>query len=136
MNARPSPRLRVGTTFQYQDYWRRTDGSLAGRNLIPRVKVEYQLTRSIFMRVVGEYDQSEHNDLRDETRTFYPLLINGQLASATRSHALHGDLLFSYQPNPGTVLFLGYGSAGEGDPDPIRRMSDYVFLKYSYLFRL
>ena len=30
--------------------------SLAGRNVIPRVKVEYQLTRSIFVRVVGEYD--------------------------------------------------------------------------------
>jgi hypothetical protein len=144
MNARPSPQIRLGTTLQYQDYWRRSDGTLAGRNVIPRVKVEYQLTRSIFMRVVGEYDLSEHDDLRDETRTFYPLIVNGQLASATRDHSLHGDLLFSYQPNPGTVLFLGYGSAGEGDPDPtqrytfqpIRRMSDYVFLKYSYLFRM
>ena len=42
------------------------------------MKIEYQLTRSIFMRVVGEYDLSEHDDLRDETRTFYPLIIKGQ----------------------------------------------------------
>jgi hypothetical protein len=144
VNARPTPKVRAGATFQYQDYWRRSDGSLAGRNVIPRVKVEYQLTRAIFVRLVGEYDLSEHDDLRDETRTFYPLIIDGARASALRDHSVHGDLLFSYQPNPGTVLFLGYGNAGEGDPDPnhrftfqpIRRTSDYFFLKYSYLFRM
>jgi hypothetical protein len=146
IDARPNDRLRISSTLQYQDYWRRTDHSLAGRNMIPRVKVEYQLTRSIFLRAVAEYDLSEHDDLRDETRTFYPLIIDGALASARRSHSLHGDYLFSYQPNPGTVLFLGYGSEADGSPSldpaqrftfqPLRRMSDYFFIKYSYLLRL
>ncbi|HSQ30504.1 MAG TPA: DUF5916 domain-containing protein [Gemmatimonadaceae bacterium] len=144
INARPSDRLRIGGTIQYQDYWRRTDHSLVGRNVIPRVKLEYQLTRSIFMRAVGEYDLSETDDLRDETRTFYPILIRGQRAYATRTHGLHGDYLFSYQPNPGTVLFFGYGSSGLGEPDPrerfnfqpIRRTADYFFVKFSYLMRL
>ena len=144
VNGRPSDRLRISGTLQYQDYWRRTDHSLVGRNVIPRLKVEYQLTRSIFMRAVGEYDLSETDDLRDETRTFYPILIGGQRAYATRTHGLHGDYLFSYQPNPGTVLFFGYGSAGSGAPDPlerfnfqpIRRTSDYFFVKYSYLMRM
>ncbi|HZF73683.1 MAG TPA: hypothetical protein VEZ51_09645, partial [Gemmatimonadaceae bacterium] len=84
------------------------------------------------------------DDLRDETRTNYPLLIDGQLATATRARSLHGDYLFSYQPTPGTVFFLGYGSQANGDPDPtqrfnwqpLRRASDYFFAKYSYLFRM
>lgn len=144
MSFRPSDRARVDGTFDYQDYWRRSDGSLVGRNMIPRVKFEYQITRAIFMRLVGEYDLSEHDDLRDETRTNLPLIIDGELATAVRSRSLHGDYLFSYQPTPGTVLFLGYGSRADGDPDPLqrfnwqplRRASDYFFAKASYLFRL
>ncbi|MDP9279859.1 MAG: DUF5916 domain-containing protein, partial [Gemmatimonadota bacterium] len=143
-SVRPSDRARIDGTFAYQAYWRRSDGSLAGRTIIPRVKLEYQLTRSIFMRLVGEYTRSEVDDLRDETRTFYPLLIDGQLATASRSRSVRGDYLFSYKPTPGTVLFLGYGSEADGNPDalqrfnwqPLRRTSDYFFVKYSYLFRL
>ena len=144
VNVRPSDRVRVDGTFAYQDYWRRSDHTLAGRNTIPRVKLEYQLTRAIFMRLVGEYDLSEHDDLRDETRTNYPLIIDGQLATAVRARSIHGDYLFSYQPTPGTVVFLGYGSQANGDPDPsqrfnwqpLRRASDYLFAKVSYLLRM
>ncbi|MDP9203943.1 MAG: carbohydrate binding family 9 domain-containing protein [Gemmatimonadota bacterium] len=144
LSVRPSDRARIDGTFAYQAYWRRSDGSLAGRTMIPRVKLEYQLTRSIFMRLVGEYTLSERDDLRDETRTFYPLLIGGELATASRARFLRGDYLFSYQPTPGTVLFLGYGSEADGNPDllqrfnwqPLRRSSDYFFAKYSYLFRM
>jgi len=144
LSVRPTDRARVDGTLAYQDYWRRSDHTLVGRNVIPRVKLEYQLTRAIFMRLVGEYDLSETDDLRDETRTNYPLLIGGELASATRVRSLHGDYLFSYQPTPGTVLFLGYGSQADGLPDetqrfnwqPLRRTSDYFFVKYSYLLRM
>jgi Domain of unknown function (DUF5916) len=144
MSIRASERARIDGTLAYQDYWRRTDHSLVGRNMIPRVKLEYQITRAIFMRLVGEYDLSEHDDLRDETRTFYPLIIGGQRAIAVRARSLHGDYLFSYQPTPGTVLFLGYGSEADGNPQqaerfnwqPLRRASDYLFVKYSYLLRL
>ena len=144
MAFRPSDRARVEGTFDYQDYFRRSDHSLVARNMIPRLKLEYQITRAIFMRVVGEYDVSQNDDLRDETRTNYPLLIDGQPALASRLRSAHGDYLFSYTPTPGTVLFLGYGSRADGDPDPtqrfnwqpLRRASDYFFAKASYLFRL
>jgi hypothetical protein len=144
LTMRPTTRARVQGDLQYQDYWRRTDNTLAGRNVIPRLKLEYQLTRTVFMRVVGEYDLAEHADLRDETRTFYPILIDGRRATAMRDRSVRGDYLFSYQPNPGTVLFVGYGSVAAGPPDqsdrftwqPLRRSSDNLFVKYSYLFRV
>jgi hypothetical protein len=50
------------------------------------------------------------------------------------------DWLFSYQPNPGTVIFAGYGSALQdverGRFGSVRRTADGFFLKVSYLFRL
>jgi len=144
VSMRPNDRVRVDGSYQYQDFWRRTDNSLVARNVIPRLKVEYQLTRSIFLRVVGEYDFNETNDLRDETRTNYPLLVDGEPTLATRARTLRGDYLFSYTPRPGTVLYVGYGDAGTGLPnsarrftfEPLQRTSDYFFFKYSYLFRM
>ena len=63
--------------------------------------------------------------------------------TAFRRKSFRGDLLFSYQPNPGTVLFAGYGSTLR-DPvdatDPSRtglhRSEDGFFFKVSYLFRM
>ena len=143
LNARPSERLRLAGTLNYQDFLRRSDGSLAGSSAIGRLKVEYQLTRSIFLRTVGEYDRYVQDDLRDETRTFFPLIIGGKKALASRRAVVHGDYLFSYRPTPGTVAFLGYGSEADATPNPVerfnlqafRRMSDYFFVKVSYLFR-
>ncbi|HEX9107462.1 MAG TPA: DUF5916 domain-containing protein, partial [Longimicrobiales bacterium] len=143
VHLRASDRARLEGTLQYDDYWRRSDGSLVARHLIPRLKLEYQLARSIFVRLVGEYEADRTDDLRDVTRTEYPLLINGQPALATRSRSLRGDYLFSYRPTPGTVFFLGYGSEADGIPEtqqrfnwqPLRRASDYFFVKASYLLR-
>jgi hypothetical protein len=143
-NFRPNDKLRLTGTVTYQDYQRLSDHTLAGRNAIARAKIEYQFTRSIFLRAVGEYDLTEQSDLRDETRTFLPLIVNGKKALASRSAQLHADWLFSYQPNPGTVLFFGYGSLANAAPDPrdrfhyqsLVRASDYFFAKFSYLFRI
>lgn len=144
MNFRPTDQLRAASTLVYQDYFRRTDGTIVGRTVIPRVRTEYQFSRSIFLRLIGEYSWNERDDLRDETRTFYPILISGRRALAQRTAAFRGDVLFSYQPNPGTVLFLGYGSQANGVPNPLERFdyqpvirtSDYFFAKFSYLFRM
>ena len=57
--------------------------------------------------------------------------------------SFRGDLLFSYQPTPGTVLFAGYGSTLRDPVDPgdplragLRRSEDGFFFKASYLFRM
>ena len=143
VSVRPTTQIRIDGTYDYNDYVRRTDGSFVGRNFIPRLKVEYQLARSVFVRAVGEYDAAEHADLRDETRTNFPLIIDGTKALAERSASFHGDYLFSFRPNPGTVLFAGYGSEARADPNindrfryqRLMRDADHVFVKMSYLWR-
>lgn len=142
---RPTQKLRVDGTYQMQGYVRRSDGSTVQIGRIPRLKVEYQLTRAIFVRAVGEYDSSKEDALRDETRTFAPILLRQRdgtfkLATAETSNRFRADWLFSYQPNPGTVIFAGYGSTLT-EPIALRfraldRTSDSFFVKLTYLFRL
>ncbi len=143
---RPTERLRADARYQLQSYQRRTDQSYVGIRRIPRVKVEYQVTRAIFVRVVGEYDGQFVDDLRDDSRTNLPIAIRNaatgeyERALRTESRLLRLDALFSYQPTPGTVVFLGYGNALAARQDPttdrLERIRDGFFLKVSYLFRL
>jgi hypothetical protein len=48
-------------------------------------------------------------------------------------------VLASYEPSPGTVAFLGYGSASlatdPGDLSTLQRENDGFFVKLAYLFR-
>jgi hypothetical protein len=122
-----------------------SDSRVATRN-IPRVKLEYQLSRPIFLRFVGQYDARWQDALRDDGRTNDPILLLNpakgiyERALETRSNSFRGDVLFSYQPNPGTVIFAGYGSTLT-EPESFRfrnfdRSTDGFFLKMSYLFRL
>ncbi len=144
---RPTDQLRIEGRYQLQSFQRRTDGSYVGIRRIPRVKVEYQVTRSVFLRVVAEQNRDFVDTLRDDSRTNLPVYIRDaagvyQQALRTSTNRVRLDWLFSYQPTPGTVVFAGYGSSLE-EPDvfgdirrPYRRVSDGFFAKISYLFRL
>ncbi len=145
VNVRPTPKLRVTASYQLQQYLRRSDMTRVSTRDIPRLKVEYQLSRPIFLRLVSQYDIRWRDSLRDDSRTGFPLLIRNtagvyQRALTTRSNALRVDWLFSYQPNPGTVIFAGYGSSlTETDAfkfRDLRRTADGFFVKLSYLFKL
>ena len=146
----PTAKLRMNATYNLQSFNRRSDGSIVGNNRIPRLKLEYQLARPVFVRLVGEYDSFHRDALRDEGRTGLPLLVNGQPAPSYTSTTFRGDFLFSYQPNPGTVVFLGYGAGYADTRSPgapfefprsfgfsgYNRTDDALFVKASYLFRL
>ncbi|MBI4421903.1 MAG: hypothetical protein HY560_13850, partial [Gemmatimonadetes bacterium] len=144
-DIRPTDQIRINARYQRQHFIRRSDRTTVGTRDIPRLKVEYQVTRPIFLRVVAQYDIQWRDSLRDDSRTGFPLLIRNsagvyQLTTPTRSNNLRVDWLFSYQPNPGTVFFAGYGSSlTETDAftfKDLRRTSDGFFVKLSYLFRL
>ncbi len=148
LGYRPTPRLRAQGVLSFQSYHRSVDGSFVARTVLPRLKLEYQVSRAVFLRAVGEYRAFRRDSLRDVTRTEAPILIrdpNGgpyrrDLALAADQNAFRADFLFSWQPTPGTVFFAGYGSSLV-EPEPFRfrgleRVSDNFFLKLSYLFRL
>jgi hypothetical protein len=142
---RPTGKMRVNATYNMQKYNRRTDGSTVRIRRIPRLKLEYQIARPLFVRIVGEYDAQDVDDLRDDSRTGLPLIFRNNDGSFSRATAystnvFRGDFLFSYQPLPGTVVFAGYGSVMD-EPRAFRfgdlqRNSDGFFVKASYLFRL
>lgn len=141
---RPDTRLRVNATYASNEFIRRMDGSSSYSTQIPRIKAEYQMTRSVFVRLVTQYEASRREALRDwrtgqvlvtqlSDGTFRPL-------TATRSNLLRADWLFAYRPSPGTVFFAGYGSSlTEPDAlafDRLRRVADGVFVKASWVMRM
>lgn len=143
---KPTDQLRVDARYQLQSFRRRTDGSTVGIRRIPRLKAEYQISRPIFVRVVGEYNSDWQDDLRDDSRTNLPIYIRNAAGRYERAakqcvKSFRADWLFSCQPTPGTVLFAGYGNTlADLDEDTrtarLRRTADGFFLKLSYLFRL
>jgi hypothetical protein len=142
---RPTERMRVEGLYNETRVVRPNDWSVVGLTRVPRVKVEYQLSRSIFLRVIGQYVAREQDALRDDGRTDRPLLRLDSPSGtyvplgARASNDLRFDWLFSYQPSPGTVIFAGYGSTLEDQQafrfDGLARRADAFFLKLSYLFR-
>jgi hypothetical protein len=143
---RPTDQLRVNGEYHLQFVGRRTDGSTVSIWRSPRLKIEYQLSRPIFLRLVGEYTTERRDSLRDESRTNAPILVLDPATNLyTRTQpfghrSFRGDFLFSYQPTPGTVLFAGYGSTLR-DPtqmgqSTLQRAEDGFFLKLSYLFQM
>jgi hypothetical protein len=137
LSLRPVPAVRVAGTLAYSRLFR-LGGSEFGRSVIPRLKVEYQPNRALFFRLVSEYRSERQAELRDPTSGDL-LLVGGALVPAHHTDRLRMDWLASYQPTPGTVAFLGYGSSLEGDHPlsvrEMRRINDGFFVKVAYLFR-
>ncbi len=143
---RPTERARVEGSYTETRVLRPDDRSLVSLDQIPRLKLEYQLARPIFLRLVGQYYASRRNALRDDGRTNRPILqwdaSSGRYVAAppSRSNAVRFDALFSYRPVPGTVVFVGYGSDLQEDRafrfSHLDRQGDAFFVKLSYLFRM
>jgi hypothetical protein len=142
VDLRPTDRLRVNATYASNSLVRRLDGLSTFSTSVPRVRVEYQVSRPIFVRIVSQYEASRREPLVD-WRTGEVLLTrqsNGTFVPSTRtvSNLLRTDALFSYRPRPGTVFFVGYGSSMVEERaltfDGLQRVGDAFFVKASYLF--
>ncbi|HEX7091853.1 MAG TPA: DUF5916 domain-containing protein [Longimicrobiales bacterium] len=138
LSVRPTPWARLTASTQFERITRERDGSEFARTLIPRIKLEVQPTRPLFFRAVAEY-RSERSAALEDARTGAPLRVDGELAGRADLDALRVDLLASYEPAPGTAVYLGYGSSLERSPliGPARleRTTDGFFLKVAYRFR-
>jgi hypothetical protein len=101
----PKPRLTVGESYYFVNLRTRTGSELAAQlspgehtvydNHLMRTKVNYQFSRALSVRAIVDYDA---------------LLANSVLLSDEPYKKLTGDLLVTYQLNPGTALFCGYTS--------------------------
>jgi hypothetical protein len=145
LSWRPTSAIRIDALWVHQRLTRARDGSRFSTANIPRLKLEYQLTRAIFFRYVGQYFAQDQVALEDP-RTGQPLWTfsadSGRYLPLGRTgiNDFRNDVLFSFKPTPGTVFFFGYGASLD-EPDAfafrrLRRTGDGFFLKASYLFRL
>ena len=138
LDVRPTAAIRSSLSFSRLTIARKSDGSRFSSETIPRIKVEYQVSPPIFLRLVGQYAARSRAPLED--RNGNPILVNGVLDTGSTLNEFSTDWLFSYRPVPGTLVYLGYGSTLEEPREfrfqDLRRTRDGFFGKISYLFRL
>jgi hypothetical protein len=138
VDFRPTTALRNSLQVSRLTLTRTRDGSRFSTETIPRLKTEYQVTPSIFLRVVGQYSARSRSALED--RNGNPILVGGVRDTGSTTNEFSVDGLFSYRPIPGTLIYLGYGSTMEEPREfrfqDLRRTRDGFFGKLSYLFRL
>lgn len=109
LTLRPTDRLSfVASHFRgliYAHY----NGPLLADEPISRLLSQYFFTRNLTLRAIAEWDA-----LTDD---------------------VSGDLLFSYQPSPATLIFLGYREefAVDAYAESVNRS---IFAKFSYLFSI
>jgi Domain of unknown function (DUF5916) len=102
LNARwrPTDQVRVDAQYQHQEFNRWETGETVSIRKVPRLKTEYQVTPSIFVRFVGQYDMQQKLDLRDDQRTNAPLLLRNANGTFTRLAAPTGSSPTSPPPAP------------------------------------
>jgi hypothetical protein len=139
LTVRPAQSVRLEGSLVATYITRERDGSEYAQSTIPRLKVEYQPRRSLFFRVVTEYQFNARDALYDPT-TGQPIYVDGAPVAAQETNGLRTDILFSFEPTPGTVIFFGYGASLAKDPylyqaPGYTRTSDGFFVKLAYVFR-
>jgi hypothetical protein len=139
LGLRPTQTVRIEASLVNSNIRRDRDGETFATTTIPRLKAEYQPRRSLFFRVVAEYQSARRAALEDPV-TGAPLLVGGVVAGARQTQGLRMDWLVSFEPTPGTVAFFGYGSSLDHNPplyqaDGFVRTSDGFFVKLAYQFR-
>lgn len=145
LELRPTQQVRATLTMLHQEFLRDADGSAVLLTNIPRLRLEYQASRAVQLRFIGQYESRTRDALRDP-RTGDPLLSRSNSGtwsaySRTRSNALRADWLLTYLPSPGRVMYLGYGATLTQDDafsfgERPRVQSDGLFVKVSYQVRL
>ena len=138
LTLRPSESIRIQLLDTWQRLTRTRDGSIFATTHIPRLQLEVQPSRPLFFRVIGEY-RAETTAALEDARTGAPLRRAGGPVTEDRSTTFRLDLLASWEPTPGTVAFIGYGSSlatdGTRSLSHLQRQTDGFFIKLAWQFR-
>jgi hypothetical protein len=137
LTFRPSTSVRTELSTTISRISRQRDASPFARTTIPRLKVEYQPRRSLFFRVIGEYRSQRQEALLDQSGA--PIFIGGAAQLAQETNGLRVDYLASFEPQPGTAAYIGYGSTMTSPTtlgfDDLTRTNDGFFVKVAYQYR-
>ncbi len=100
---------------------RTSNDSRFAEAVVPRVRLNYQLTRELSMRWISEWRDRRRYDAGDSL--------------VERDRQLTEDLLLSYLLRPGTVFYFGYATRLTGDASGPLHVDDHsLFTKASWLF--
>ena len=153
LQIRPTHQLALTLDHTYARIWRRdlqepgaaAEGAPVAAEVfstvnLSRVRAQYQLSRALFVRAVGQYELEERETLLDPG-TGLPLLVGGDGVTHRRGGRFQGQLLVQYEPSPGTIFYVGFSRLMQGNGlsyrlgrmDPVQ---EGLFVKLSYLFRL
>lgn len=106
----PSEKLRISQTLRYSQMRSKIDNSFYYKGYIARINANYQFNKDLSFRVIGEYNEFDHQ--------------------------LFVQPLLKWNPNPFTIFFIG-GSHGYKRPEnsTILRLEDsQIYFKFQYLF--
>lgn len=143
LNLYPTRSLLMEIGLRHTTINRKRDGSNYSTATIPRIRAQYQFSRSFFIRGIFEYSTQERGRLLDPSTG--GLIVTCDDTSCTpRSisldHNIHVEGLLTYEPSPGTVFYIGYTREMD-DPERFgfrnaRPTADGLFVKLSYRFRM
>ncbi|NJD18424.1 MAG: hypothetical protein FIA95_03975 [Gemmatimonadetes bacterium] len=106
---------------------------------IPRLRIQYQFSKDVFARAVGQYELARSEALTDPI-TGRLLLVDGERVAAESTGEFQGQFLVQYEPSPGTIFYVGYSRLMEGrrtlSLDRLDPVQEGLFVKLSYLFRM
>ncbi len=122
LDWRPTDKLRLEGIYQLQSVARRSDGRTVNVQRSPRLKLEYQLSRPIFLRLVGEYtterqaafETTPGPELRFSSSMLPPALMCGPRRLVGARSAVIS--CFPTSPPRARCSFAGYGSTLRDPP--------------------
>ena len=143
LTLRPTGSMEAEVGARHVSIFRKLDGSRYSSATIPRAQARYQVTRSAYVRLTGEYSSQEREGVLDPV-TGQPVYScsNGSCSLRRGSDANDFRLqgLLGIEPSPGTVLFLGYTREFKDTSafrfQDLRSNADGLFVKLSYRFRM
>ncbi|HSM06144.1 MAG TPA: DUF5916 domain-containing protein [Longimicrobiales bacterium] len=139
LTVRPTDNLETELAYTWSRIRRTEDDSEYSRAQITRAKVQVQLSRSLLVRLIGQYNMEERSALMDPT-TGLPITVNGTPVAARDHGDFQGQFLVQFEPSPGTIFYVGYSRFEVGpwgySLSAMNPVEDGLFVKLSYLFRL
>lgn len=139
LTIRPNSSVQLTLSHTFSSLKRERDNSQYSTSHLPRVRIQYQFSKSLFVRGLVQFRLTERSALQDPT-TGLPLTIGGSTVDARSRGQFEGQLLAQYEPSPGTVVFIGYSRIMQGERtfrlSRLTPTSDGLFVKLGYLFRM